>query len=116
MIDFHNTANKISAGGKARAGTAAVSIYQLSSSDGPRGRGFDRPDPEDLSASEREDLPYRVEVWDQAESHVEHLLAVTASASIGYAAFYAATKEYPTRLITLRHNAGIISRWNGPAH
>ena len=64
----------------------------------------------------REDLPYRVEQWDAAKQNVEQVLAVTANASIGYAAYYAATREHPNRYITLRHKGGIVSRWNGPDH
>jgi hypothetical protein len=62
----------------------------------------------------REDLPYRVELWDEAKRSVEQVLAVTANGSIGYAAFYAATRENPSRYITLRHKNSIVSRWNGP--
>jgi hypothetical protein len=61
-------------------------------------------------------LPYKVELWDEEKSSVEQVLAVTAHGSIGYAAYYAATQEYPDRYITLRHKNGIISRWNGPGH
>ena len=62
------------------------------------------------------DLPYRVELWDETRTSVEQLLAVTAHGSIGYAAYYAATREYPTRYITLRHKGNVVSRWNGPGH
>ncbi|HZU90754.1 MAG TPA: hypothetical protein VE993_16010 [Stellaceae bacterium] len=65
---------------------------------------------------EREDLPYKVELWDVAKAGVERVLAVTASASIGFAAFYGATREFPDRYITLRHKNSIISRWNEPRH
>ena len=64
----------------------------------------------------REDLPYRVELWDETKSTVEQILAVTANGSIGYAAFSAATREHPNRYITLRHKNSIVSRWNGPEH
>jgi hypothetical protein len=64
----------------------------------------------------REDLPYKVELWDEAKQNVEQVLAVTASGSIGYAAFYAATREYPHRYITLRHKNSIVSRWNAVGH
>ena len=63
---------------------------------------------------EREDLPYRVELWDVARASVEQVLAVTANGSIGYAAYYAATREFPHRYITLRHKNRIVSRWNAP--
>jgi hypothetical protein len=66
--------------------------------------------------SEREDLPYKVELWDEAKQSVEQVLAITASGSIGYAAYYAATREFPQRYVTLRHKNRIVSRWNGPGH
>ena len=65
---------------------------------------------------EREDLPYRVELWDEARASVEQVLAVTANGSIGYAAYYAATREFPHRYITLRHKNRVVSRWNAPQH
>lgn len=65
---------------------------------------------------ERDDLPYKVELWDEARASVEQVLAVTSNASIGYAAYYAATKEHPTRYVTLRHKSRMVSRWNGPGH
>jgi hypothetical protein len=55
-------------------------------------------------------------LWNAAKTAVEQVLAVTASGSIGYAAFYGATREFPDRYITLRHKTSIISRWNGPRH
>ena len=77
---------------------------------GPRSRPFGG------SPAQRDDLPYKVELWDSTKSSVEQVLAVTASGSIGYAAFYAATREYPGRYVTLRHKERIVSRWNGPTH
>jgi hypothetical protein len=65
---------------------------------------------------EGEDLPFRVELWDEARNSVEQVLAITANGSIGYAAFYAATREFPHRYVTLRHKRSIVSRWNGPRH
>ena len=72
--------------------------------------------PSRLNPTEREDLPYKVELWNSAKNSVEQVLAVTASGSIGYAAFYGATREFPDRYITLRHKNSIMSRWNGPRH
>jgi hypothetical protein len=40
------------------------------------------------------------------------LVAVSASPSIGYAAYYAATREYPGRVVVLRHQDRIMSRWD----
>jgi len=90
-------------------------LYRLRPEDDPdevgSGTASSGPNP-----TEREDLPYKVELWDAAKSAVERVLAVTASGSIGYAAFYGATREFPDRFITLRHKNSIISRWNGPQH
>jgi hypothetical protein len=67
-------------------------------------------------AVEREDLPYKVELWDLSRTHVELVLAITANGSIGYAAYYAATREHPDRYVTLRHKNRIVSRWNEAKH
>ena len=61
-------------------------------------------------------LPFRVELWNETRTAVEQVLAVTAHGSIGYAAYYAATREFPTRYITLSHKNDVVSRWNGPGH
>ncbi|HEX5507182.1 MAG TPA: hypothetical protein VFX37_01630 [Pseudolabrys sp.] len=66
--------------------------------------------------TEREELPYKVELWDEAKASVEQILAVTANGTIGYAAYYAATREFPERYVTLRHKNKIVSGWNGPKH
>src|SRR5262245_38516621 len=66
----------------------------------------------DRPTAGREDLPYKVELWDETSTSVEQVLAVTASGSIGYAAYYAATREYPDRYVTLRHKNSIVSRSN----
>jgi hypothetical protein len=74
--------------------------------DKPPGAGSDR------STTPRDDLPYRVELWNEDRTSVEQVLAVTAHSSIGYAAYYAATREYPDRYVTLRYRNRVLSRWN----
>ena len=86
---------------------------------GPAGGSDDGPDKRprsDRDVAEREDLPYKVELWNEARTAVEQVLAVTANGSIGYAAYYAATSEHPDRYITLRHKNRIVSRWNESRH
>lgn len=73
------------------------------------GSGFSGP-------KEGEDFPYKVELWNEARTSVEQVLAITANASIGYSAFYAAARDYFDRYITLRHKNSIVNRWNGPSH
>lgn len=97
------------------AATSASLLYRLSP---PSGSEDGKPD--DLSfgrvPAEGEDLPYKVELWDESRQSIEQILAVTANGSIGFAAYYAATREFPHRYITLRHKNSIVSRWNGPSH
>jgi hypothetical protein len=77
----------------------------------PKGAGASSPGP-----IENEDLAYKVELWDRQGETVEQVLAVTSSPSIGYAAYYAATQEFPDAVITLRHKNSIMSRWGGKPH
>jgi hypothetical protein len=90
-------------------------LYRLGSEPEGDGDGLGRPAsaPDPL---EGEDLPFRVELWNEARTAVEQILAVTANGSIGFAAYYAATRELPHRYITLRHKNRVVSRWNGPGH
>jgi hypothetical protein len=86
---------------------------------GPAGGSGDDPGKRPQSSRhdlERDDLPYKVELWNEARTAVEQVLAVTANGSIGYAAYYAATAEHPDRYITLRHKNRIVSRWNESRH
>jgi hypothetical protein len=95
-----------------RRSAGRVPLYLASA-----GGGDDEPQNEQrarLHPADGEELPYKVELWDARGLSVEQVLAVTVSGSIGYAAYYAATREHPDRYITLRHRNSIISRWNGP--
>lgn len=89
-----------------------TSAAHLLPSDSPHERGAGSGKPFGLSPAGHEDLPYHVELWDDGRKNVELVLAATASASIGFAAYYAAIKEFPQRLVTLRHKGAIISSWN----
>jgi hypothetical protein len=70
----------------------------------------------DPAPEEHEDLPYKVELWDVGKHGVEQVLAVTANSSIGYAAYYAATRDYANRYVTLRHKGTVLIRWNSPVN
>jgi hypothetical protein len=83
---------------------------------GDREDGLPRSTPSRPAPAEREDLPYKIEIWNETGASVEQVVAVTANASIGYAAYYAATREYPDRHITLRHKNSVVARWSGPRH
>jgi hypothetical protein len=94
---------------------AAGRALWLASTNDP---GNNRPGrrPSSPVPTERDDLPYKVEIWDDAGAAVEQVVAVTANASIGYAAYYAATREFPDRRITLRHKNSVVARWNASKH
>jgi hypothetical protein len=72
--------------------------------------------PPSSPVGEGDDLAYKVELWDSKGNLVEQTVAVTSSASIGFAAYYAATREFPDATITLRHKNNILSRWGGKPH
>jgi len=92
-------------------------LYRLLPGDDPGGFGArGKPYQPGPNPAEGEDLPYKVELWDENKTSVEQVLAVTASAAIGFAAYFAATKEFSHRYITLRHKNSVVSRWNGPSH
>ena len=46
------------------------------------------------------DLPYSVELWDDADSHVEELIALTGDYRVARAAFDEAVKRRPGRIVT----------------
>ena len=92
-----------------------VIAYRLTPTGDPP-EGAPKGAPPDLFPPGREDLPYRVEVWDAAETQFEQVLAVTSSATIGYAAYYAAIREFPNSVIVLRHRGRLVSRWTGRTH
>jgi hypothetical protein len=96
-------------------GELRMKLYRLQPSDipGDDGRG---KSPFGAAPMEREDLAYQIELWDETGNIIEQVVAMTASASIGYAAYYAATREYPQRCITLKHKNSTLSRWNGTSH
>lgn len=85
----------------------------------PHGDG-DRPDRPNRTGSRRaqsgDEFPYQVEVWDETGTIAESVIAVTVNASIGYAAYYAAARAYPGRIITLSCDGQILSRWTGQVH
>ncbi|HET9149627.1 MAG TPA: hypothetical protein VFO61_04015 [Alphaproteobacteria bacterium] len=89
--------------------------YLLLPTEGPKG-GEPGSLPFGNIPAELEDLSYRIELWSADKARVEAVLAVTSSAAVGFAAYYAAAREYPDRYITLRHKGRTFSGWNSPKH
>lgn len=90
--------------------------YRLTPPKDPKDGGPAGIVPFGRSSAPHEDLPYKVELWDAERKMVEQVLAVTASATIGYAAYFAASREFPDRLITLRHKDDIMNRSHSPSN
>jgi len=59
---------------------------------------------------DKETLPYRIELWDAAETEVvERVLARAFNAMLARAIFAAAKREHPERRITLRRGTRLIA-------
>jgi hypothetical protein len=96
--------------------SAAVSVLRAVA----RFSSFDEEDgarqgrrPSQAAPAALDELPFTIELWDNARQNVEMVLAIAAHGTIAYAAFYSAARQYPHRYITLRHNDKILSRWSG---
>ncbi|HEX4637594.1 MAG TPA: hypothetical protein VH189_15525 [Rhizomicrobium sp.] len=88
-----------------------ISHYRLATQGGGNGGGI-HGKASGQTPLEGEDLAYKVEVWNEDRTAVDQIVAMTANGSIGYAAYYEATKEYPHHYVTLRHKNRIVARWN----
>jgi hypothetical protein len=106
-------------GSNYRAMSAAQNVFPIrlwrlaSSSDA---ENTERSGDTSRSITEHEGLPYTVEMLDHSGAFVDQVLAATKSASIGFAAYYAAVKEFPDRKITLRQTNSVVARWNAREH
>jgi hypothetical protein len=54
------------------------------------------------------DLPYVVEQWDDADSYVEELIALTGDYRVARAAYQEAVKRRPGRIVTLRQKTRLL--------
>ena len=61
------------------------------------------------------ELPYSVELWDDTDSHVEELIALTGDYRVARAAFEEAVKRWPGRIVTLRQKTRVLAeRFRAP--
>jgi hypothetical protein len=72
--------------------------------------GLETPD------KETEALPFRVEIWDETESYIEQVVALTTNRSIGWAAYFKAQEAYPKQTVIFRDQFGILGRWTRKRH
>jgi hypothetical protein len=55
-----------------------------------------------------DELPFRVEVWDDKDSHIEEIIALTSDYATARNVYEEAVKRRPGRFITLRQKARVI--------
>ena len=57
-----------------------------------------------------DDLPFRIELWDDGDRHIEEVIALTSDYSTASSAYEEAVKRRPGKLITLRQKAWVIKK------
>ena len=55
------------------------------------------------------DLPFSVELWDEKDTHVEELIALTGDYGVARAAYEEAIRRRPGRIITLRQKTRVLA-------
>jgi hypothetical protein len=60
-------------------------------------------------ADQEQELPYRIEMWDDHDSHVEQLIALVADHAVAHAAFGEAVRRRPGKVITLRQKSRVLA-------
>ena len=62
-----------------------------------------------MAAGHQFDLPYSVEAWDDTNSRVEELIALTGDFQVARAAFDEAVTCRPGRIVTLRQKTRLLA-------
>lgn len=57
-----------------------------------------------------DDLPYRVELWDDADRRIEEVIALASDCASACGAYDEAVRRRPGKLITLRQKARVIKQ------
>jgi hypothetical protein len=96
------------------AGLPSIGPYGFASGNDAHGQAGDAIRSGSI-AVERNQLPWKVELWDKAKQSVDQVLALAACGGIGSAAHHAARHDFRDRYIALRHNNRIVSQWTPPA-
>lgn len=65
-------------------------------------------------AADQPDLPYRIEMWDDGDCHVEQLIALVGDHAVAQAAFAEAVRRRPGRIVTLRQKARVLANSRRP--
>jgi hypothetical protein len=62
-----------------------------------------------MATGQQFDLPFLVEQWNDADSYVEELIALTGDYRVARVAFEEAVKRRPGRIITLRQKTRLLA-------
>jgi hypothetical protein len=57
-----------------------------------------------------QDLPFRIELWDDADRHIEEVIALASDFASACGAYDEAVKRRPGKLVTLRQKARVIKK------
>jgi hypothetical protein len=56
-----------------------------------------------------DDLPFRVELWDDKDSHIEEVIALASDYATARSAYEEAIKRRPGRIVTLRQKTRVLA-------
>jgi hypothetical protein len=65
-------------------------------------------------ADQDRDLPFRIEVWDDQDAHVDELIALIGDHGVACTAFDEAVRRRPGRNVTLRQRSRVLAESKGP--
>ena len=57
-----------------------------------------------------DNLPFRIELWDEADRHIEEVIALAADFASACGAYDEAVKRRPGKRITLRQKSRVIKK------
>ena len=60
-----------------------------------------------------QELPYRIELWDDRDTGVEELIALVADHAVARAAFVEAVRRRPGKVIILRQKSRVLADSRG---
>jgi hypothetical protein len=67
------------------------------------------------ASDQQQEMPYRLEMWDDGDTRVEELIALLRDHAVARAAFTEAVKRRPGRIIILRQKSRVLAdsrRWD----
>lgn len=62
---------------------------------------------------QEEELPYRLEMWDERDTRIEELIALVADHAVARAAFAEAVRRRPGKLVILRQKSRVLADSRG---